>query len=170
MKPTKKELKRRRSNTRARWKAVERSVAAALSKIYSDVGKSPVERIPILGREGPDLTVNEVGLVINVKSRGSISDKLFPAAFTLLPIGDFVCFRLEHLPIAAHYTPQTPVEPTKDLEDWYALMDKWTKEFKPDGITCIILHRPRMPIGKCGVVIHQNDLRRLSCHLNATTS
>lgn len=161
----KKEAAKKRTNTRHRWKDVERKVAAELSTIYSDVGKSKVERIPLLGREGPDLTINEVGLVINVKSRMVIPARLFPKSFQLLPIGDLVCFRIEDLALASKYEPSTPVECWKQLADWYWFMDKWTKEFKPDGISAIFLHRPRMPIGHTAIVIHINDLKRFTCNL-----
>jgi hypothetical protein len=65
--------------TDKRWKAVERFVAAEFNSVLSGIGNySSIERIPLLGREGPDLTVNELGLVINVKSRSRIPERLFP--------------------------------------------------------------------------------------------
>ena len=153
-----------------RWKAVERSVAAELNEVLSGIGKfSPIERIPLLGREGPDLTVNETGLVINVKSRQILKPRLFPQPKQLLIIGDLVCFRLEDMPHIKDLVSNAETEPLKKLVDWYWFMDKWTKEFKPDGISCIIIHRPRLPIGKSGIVIHINDLKRLSCQFQQTT-
>ena len=152
-----------------RWKAVERATAAALNAVLSDVGNfTPIERIPLLGREGPDLTINEVGLVINVKSRAIIPPRLFPQAKQLLHISDLVCFRMEDLcrvssfPILAAATPSW-----KKLKDWWEFMDKWTKEFQPDGITAILIHRPRMPIGHMGIAIHFKDLRRLQCQIQS---
>src|SRR5512144_3154633 len=115
---------------RERWKSVERNVASQLNALLSDVGNfTPIERIPLLGREGPDLTINEVGLVINVKSRAIIPPRLFPQAKQLLHISDLVCFRMEDLcrvssfPILAAATPSW-----KKLKDWWEFMDKWTKE------------------------------------------
>jgi hypothetical protein len=156
---------------RERWKNVERSVAAQLNAVLSDIGNySPIERIPLLGREGPDLTVNELGLVINVKSRKDFHPRLFPRAFQLLPIGDLVCFRLDNLLLADKYEACTPTKPLKQLIEFYWFMDKWTREFEPAGITSIIIHRPRMPIGHAGVVVHNKDLRRLLCNLKTAHS
>src|SRR5512139_3927572 len=52
-----------------RPRRVEREVASLLSDFFRSIGCSPVERIPVLGRTGPDMTINEVGLVVDVKSR-----------------------------------------------------------------------------------------------------
>ena len=156
--------------TDKRWKQVERGAAQELNRVLSGIGKfTPVERIPLLGREGPDLTVNETGLVINVKSRKAIPDRLFPGSNQLLFIGRLVVFRLEDLKRCRTAWMEIPTtDPWKRLQDWYDLMDCWTQEFQPDGISAIFLHRPRMPYGNMGVVIHHEHLRRLSCNLNKT--
>jgi hypothetical protein len=179
-----------------RWKAVERGVAEELNRVLSGVGNfSPVERIPLLGRDGPDLTMNETGLVINVKSRQNISGKLFPRSNEMLYVGDLVCLRMTDLCKLMDYynarrtMTKNTVDPVKHLQDWYDTMEEWTqqlknghstttimrhsqmsveawtKEFKSNCISAIILHRPRMPYGNCGVVIHYENLRRLSCNL-----
>jgi hypothetical protein len=158
-----------------RWKDVERHVAAEFNAVLSGIGNfSSIERIPLLGREGPDLTVNEAGLVINVKSRLKIPERLFPKKDELIFIRGLVCFRLNTIAAVTNkqsiWADWTPAKPWKQLADWYCFMDKWTKEFKPEGITSIVIHRPRMPIGHCGVVIHTNDLKRLSCQIKTTQS
>ena len=156
---------------RERWKNVERNVAAQLNAQLSDVGNySPILRIPLLGREGPDLTVNETGLVINVKSRKDLHPRLFPISQRIHTTGELVCFRLEDLPSLGDMPISTSTEPLKQLINWYWFMDKWTREFEPAGITSIIIHRPRMPIGHAGVVIHHKDLRRLLCNLKTARS
>lgn len=158
--------------TDKRWKAVERFIAAELNTVLSGIGNySSIERIPLLGREGPDLTVNELGLVINVKSRTRIPERLFPKKAQTMFIGDYLVFRLEELHRAACARPFTAMLPEnatpswKQLKDWYELMDKWTQEFKPEGITSIVIHRPRMPYGHAGVVIKISDLGRLTCRI-----
>jgi hypothetical protein len=157
--------------TEKRWKAVERHVALELNKALSDVGKyAPIERIPLLGREGPDLTVNETGLVINVKSRKDIPVRLFPVSKRIHNIGCFSCLRLEDLSCLHDMPITASTDPWKQLTDWWELMDKWTREYKASGITAILIHRPRMPIGHTGIVIHTKDLRRLSCNLKTTQS
>jgi hypothetical protein len=153
-----------------RWKSVERGAAEELNRILSCVGKfTPVERIPLLGREGPDLTVNETRLVINVKSRQKIHPRLLPEPFQLLFCGDLVIFRLAELSCVNTFLMEpAAVDGSKILRDWYDRMDRWTQEFQPDGISAIFLHRPRVPYGSMGVAIHFNNLRRLSCNLNKT--
>ena len=155
-----------------RWKAVERGAAAALNLVLSDIGKfTPVERIPLLGREGPDLTVNETGLVINVKSRQRIHPRLLPDAFQILFCGDLVIFRLSELScFNTSLMDPEPVDGSRMLMDWYERMDKWTQERKPDGISAIFLHRPRVPYGSMGVAIHFDNLRRLQCNLKIKSS
>ena len=154
-----------------RWKDVERNVATKLNEILSDAGKfTPIERIPLLGREGPDLTVNETGLVINVKSRQFLHPRLFAPSERILYIGTYSCFRLEDLCKIPDMPFDSSTELLKKLDDWWKFMDKWTKEFKPKGITSIIIHRPTMPIGHAGVVIHHTDLWRLSCQIKTQSS
>lgn len=90
--------KKQRVAARHRWKFAERKIADELNRQFSDIGKfKTIERIPLLGREGPDLTVNESGLVINVKSRLEISRTLFPRPSQMLFSGDLVIFRLSDL-------------------------------------------------------------------------
>lgn len=150
----------------SRWKGVERRVAAALNAALSGAGEfKPVERIPLLGREGPDLTVNETGLVINVKSRAEIPQRLFPDNGRILQIGKLFCFRLENIARIHDLPVSAATGSWQRLTDWWLRMDRWTRECQPEGITCIIIHRPRMPVGHAGVVIHHTDLWRLSCQI-----
>lgn len=71
---------------KARPRRAENRVAEVLSKIFSDVGKSPVKRIPVLGREGPDITWNEVKLIVDVKSRKANPKMMFADPGELLII------------------------------------------------------------------------------------
>jgi len=161
------EIKRKkRVAGRARWKDVERTAAAKFTELLSGVGMSPMVRIPILGREGPDLTLNESRLVVNVKSRKVIPGRLFaPGLLTMRYEGDLIGFRLSRLLTFTGNEIYVRQAPWKPLQEWYELMEKWTKEFEPDGISCIVLHRPGMPVGNSTVVIHQKNLRRLICNL-----
>ena len=177
--------------TDKRWKAVERSVAEELNRILSGVGNfSSIERIPLLGRDGPDLTMNEAGLVINVKSRKTIHPRLFPSPFELLYCDSLVIFAISELTkVNASLMEPVKIDGSRTLQGWYDQMEtwtnnlkqgmtsttiirhstmpveKWTDDFKQNCISAIILHRPRMPFGKCAVAIDFNNLRRLSCNL-----
>jgi hypothetical protein len=157
--------------TNSRWKGVERAAAIELNHILSDIGKfEPIERIPINGREGPDLTVNETGLVINVKSRKCIPDRLFPKPYQLLQFGNLVGFHAEQLYLAPQFEVTANLPSWKMLQDWYDRMESWTLTNQPDGISAILLHKPRMPYGNMAVVVHYDNLRRLQCNLNKTKS
>jgi hypothetical protein len=143
----------------SRWKNVERRVAAFLSEKLSDVGE--FQRIPILGREGPDLTVNESGLVINVKSRKVIPDRFMPRLGSLFGVGDLVCFSISAIHVAGSFNFTEDLKPWKKLQLWYDRMEEWTATQPGTLTSCIILHKPHMPIGKSGVVIHKNHLERI---------
>ena len=151
---------------KARPRSVERRTAEELSELFVSIGLSKVERLPVIGRTGPDIAINESGLVIDVKSRKCVPAYLFPPAKTLFSVGSLAIFRLEELLDIP--TSETTQVPSKQLSDWFQHMDQWTQEHQPNGISAIILHRPRMPIGNCGVAIHHENLRRLSCNLTKT--
>jgi hypothetical protein len=153
---------------KARPRFVERRVAEELSELFAPIGMTKVERLPVIGRTGPDIAINESELVIDVKSRKCVPTYLLPAAQTLVVVGSLAIFRLEELLNIP--TSETTQVPSKQISDWYAHMDEWTQKHRPNGISAIILHRPRMPIGNCGVVIHYENLRRLSCNLTKTTN
>lgn len=154
---------------KARPRSVERNVAKYLSNIFFDVGKSPVERVPTTGRTGPDVTINEIGLVIDVKSRKSIPSHMFAPESTILDYGEFCGFRLEDMLLCLKNTRDfssiiwAPF-PRKKMANvvlkWWNHMDEWTQKFHP-GITTIILHRSRMPIGHSTVIIKSEDRSKL---------
>ena len=76
---------------------MENRVAAYLSALFAGIGLSPVERIPVLGRTGPDLTINELGLVVDVKSRQACPKMYFCGS---------VCFDGEYLAVPLSLLPQ----------------------------------------------------------------
>lgn len=152
---------------KARPRSVERKVASFLSEKFSSLGLSPVERIPVLGRTGPDVSINELGLVIDVKSRLEVPKSYFGHGGCITHYAD------EHHLIGVKlcdflllFDISTPVEQSTArsllVERYYAHMDEWTKEKYPSGITCLVLHRPKMPIGKSLLIISENDRRRLT--------
>jgi hypothetical protein len=54
---------------KARPRRIENRIAEELNKYFSFYRLSHIERIPVLGREGPDYTKNELGLNLDAKSR-----------------------------------------------------------------------------------------------------
>ena len=147
-----------------RPRSVEREVARTLSRFFIQHNLSPVERIPVLGRTGPDLTINELGLVIDVKSRLEVPR----TPFTEHPIISFddelhlIGARLRDLPLLVEGEPQ-PIDFSSALiRRWYEHMDEWTRTNYPDGIPALVLHRPKMPIGAALLILSHENTRRLT--------
>ena len=147
-----------------RPRRAEREVASLLSESFHLLGLSPVFRIPVLGRTGPDLTINEFGLVIDVKSRLEVPVSCI--ADCLLGFSDFgsaakdylIAAPLDRLAELAHdYYPVLYHSPRKTVEDYYAHMKEWVDREYPSGIAAIVLHRPKLPFGKAMLVISNHD-------------
>lgn len=142
-----------------RPRRVENRVAEELSAFFVQYGLSPVERIPILGREGPDITINELQLVIDVKSR-----KQIPDCFTISASGSVIFshfafgVRLGELELLRkNYFYYTGSHVSKTVARWYNHMDEWRKDKLPDGITALVLHRPGTPILYSTFLIAEKD-------------
>lgn len=136
----------------------EREIARLLSQYFEGAGFSSVERVPVLGREGPDISINEFGLVVDVKARKScpisyanfLGSKLF-----LTEDQSHIAFRLKDCT-----NPEPAGLPNIGsvlVARWLAHMEEWTRQYKPDGISAIVLHRPGVPFGLSTVVILSKD-------------
>ena len=144
---------------KGRPRSVEREVAAYLTQILSDAG-TPLVRIPVLGRTGPDITWNEVKLIVDVKSRKACPLGLLAGpGEELFTDNGLIGIRLEDLRSVLKKPLQAgPVTPaSKTVTDWLNHMQEWTRANEPDGISAIILHRPRMPIGHATVIISYSN-------------
>jgi hypothetical protein len=146
----------------------ENAVAMILSKHFANIGVDAVERIPVTGRVGPDITLNRLKLVVDVKNRAEVPDGIFHD--TLVEFGDFLAVPLDKFGTIF----SEPVEiffKSKIVSGYYLHMKEWTDAHEPDGIACVILHksgaalstkrRARMPFGKSMLVISKSDLGRL---------
>lgn len=146
---------------KARPRRVEREVAERLSRFSSKFGFKPVERVPVLGRTGPDITINELGLVIDVKSRLSVPKEY------VLGKGEYRIFdyllgvRLCEIERLFEFVP-TPIArvPSIQVARWFRHMDAWRKTYHERGITALVLHRPGMVYDHSTFLIHRN-LRRV---------
>lgn len=148
---------------KARPRSVEREVAKHLTDFFLTIGCSPVERIPILGRTGPDITINEFKLVIDVKSRLEVPKMYFIHDDFILDFPDgLLGVRLENMHLLA--APLTKIRCSNFssvlVRRWYDHMNEWTQEEVPDGINALVLHRPKMPIGKSLLIISKLNRRR----------
>ncbi|MBN2500250.1 MAG: hypothetical protein JXB38_05740 [Anaerolineales bacterium] len=150
---------------KARPRDVENRVAEEFSKIFARYGLEPVERIPVLGRTGPDISINEAGFVIDVKSRLQCPKTyiyqdwqkhgIIKAGGVLLcPIKFFDEFVLQ-----GEREP-TPIDfVSKMVAEWWCHMHGWTRDNCPDNYSMIVLHKPRLPIGNSIVVFLPYDRR-----------
>jgi hypothetical protein len=155
---------------KSRPRSVENRVADAMNSHFSRLGMSSVERIPVLGRTGPDLSINEMGLAVDVKSRIEVPKAIF------FPLGE--CFRFDGMTAVRltnlyclweDFTLENPTDrmpalldySSKTIRDYLAHMDEWTQAHEPNGISCIVLHRPEVPIGSSVAIIYSNCRRRL---------
>jgi hypothetical protein len=130
----------------------ENRIAKELTEIFG----VPFERIPVLGRTGPDLTVNETKLVVDVKSRqscpktyfwsGMLHHPGFHYSIALKDIND-----IEKLPtIHRHHSVV--------VSRWLDHMHEWTVENVPDGISALAIHRPGLPYGEARLVFYSSDI------------
>jgi len=150
----------KRASHRRRWKRIEEKVARHLSDIFSDVGEEPVARIPILGRTGPDISYNDIKLIVDVKSRNEVPKSSIAVKGEVLEFGDMIGFCISDLNGLADLTPLT-APPSVLVSNWLSHMHEWTVEHEPEGISCIVLHRPGMPVGKSTVIIHSKERNKL---------
>lgn len=152
---------------KARPRGVENLAAGQMNKIFIGLGMSPVERIPVLGREGPDITINESGLAVDVKSRIEVpkllwkSNKGHQANRPVLRQGGLLCVRLANLGClygdVSMSEDQLPG--SKLVSDWLQHMAAWAN---PEGkVPAIVCHRPGMHTANAVFVMYAHDLDAL---------
>ncbi len=155
---------------KARPRSVERGVATHLSKLFKQIGHAPVERIAVLGRTGPDLSYNDIRLIIDVKSRLKVPQSHLAGLLPFLTEDGLIGIRLERLlelrwQIASFKAKLSPSSRT--VWGWWEHMDDWRRDHEPQGVAALVLHRPRMPIGHATVIIHSLDRSRLCQRLRS---
>ncbi|MFH2040301.1 MAG: hypothetical protein ABIJ65_12800 [Chloroflexota bacterium] len=143
----------------------EREIALVFSQFFSDIGMSPVERIPILGRTGPDITINEAKLVIDVKSRKSVPVKMTAIQGCLHQTDNVSFFQLSDMQILDQLKIVPASFSSITTVSWLNHMQEWTKEECPEGISMIVMRKPGTPYPKSTVIIYSSDLRRLQCQM-----
>ena len=144
-----------------RPRSVEREVAARMSVHFGMMGLSPVERIPVLGRTGPDLDINESRLAIDVKSRKSVplgvmvESGICSNSYGLLFVRlcDFLLLYSD-LPISEDH-----LFPSKVVNDWYVHMKTWADIH--DAIPALVVHRPGLMIDRAVFVVSASDQIRM---------
>jgi hypothetical protein len=125
-------------------------------------GYKPIVRVPVIGRTGPDLTINQLNLVIDVKSRLEVPKGIYfdyPIEFD-----GFLAVPLCQLGEIACGGPRSIDFTSKTVRDYYTHIDEWRVANYPDGITALVLHRPKIPIGASMFIISKSDRSKL-CHV-----
>jgi hypothetical protein len=156
-----------------RPRKIEQKVAQHLTAFFNSLGLSEVHRVPVLGRTGPDIEINEFGLIVDVKSRLSVPTASFPG----MAMNDVLVWApLDQL--NGLYLLNGDVSDTgksKMADDWLAHMHQWTTEkyaawrdenpkYPEKGISAIVLHkaakrnRAKMPVGKAVFIMYKTDL------------
>lgn len=156
------------------WKNAEVSIAAYLSKEFEKYGLSPIKRIPILGREGPDLTSNELGLVVDVKHRTSIPKSVKINAPKVIEVGYYpfslYAVRISDIGLIGNKHDNGNSEIPKIIGKWYEHIHEHQVDQVPDGIAALILHFPGTPYAESILLVHQKDWRKLYDRLHSRNS
>ncbi|MGW8178415.1 MAG: hypothetical protein ACWGQW_06570 [bacterium] len=157
---------------KGRPRRVENEVAKHVSKFLAGYDLPEVERIPVLGRTGPDIGVWPVFKVaVDCKSRLAV-----PKGYKLYGdhlqqwernghwevgcrLGD-----LERLFDAENFVEHLQRDASVTVQGWLEHMDKWCRDPARSGsqyIAALVLHWPNTPIINSTFVIHNDDRRLL---------
>ena len=155
---------------KSRPRQAENRVAEILSDFFVNHGLSPVERIPILGREGPDITMNEARLVVDVKSRKECPASLLKDVKEYLKAYNhtLAVFRLDSLDQAL-MDKSCFANLTKDsvmVTRWLDHMADWVASDTSGGIPAVVIHQPQLPYGQSALVMYQSDVGLLRERIN----
>lgn len=146
----------------SRPRRAENRVAELLSDFFVANGLQPVKRIPVLGRTGPDLTVNEVNLIVDVKSRQSVPQHPLNIVSETgkAKNGDLALFQLSSLQetLVLSQGIFTPCKTSKTVLEWLDHMHAWTQANTSGGISALVLHKPQMPYGSAVLVLYPSDV------------
>lgn len=185
---------------KGRPRRIEREVALHLSKYLATLGMGPVERIPVLGRTGPDVDVFPgLQIAVDVKSRKAIpkSYKLYGKHIQTWvdpheewdgwrQIGCRLC-DLDLLFDAENVSMHLERRMSSTIAAWLNHMSQWcgievVKEAgkpmvvsEPDNIPALVLHWPGTPVKNSTFLIYEPhrsliDDRRRECLNNLQLS
>ena len=122
--------------------------------LFTPLGLPNVQRQPVIGRTGPDVTLNEFKLVVDSKSRKRVPICIWGEKrkrITTYPRLVWMMINDVLLAVPMNRITWINEEPgivfhseTKEIQDYYNHMDAWRKEECSDGITALALRRPGM--------------------------
>jgi len=151
---------------KARPRSIEREVAKWITELSTPKGYQPVERKPVIGRTGPDIEINELGLVIDVKSRLAVPKMAFVAKGYEMRFGSTGLIGVRIDEIERLFCPPDEAlivrrPPLASVWKWWEHMDEWRQMNYPQGVSALVLHRPGMPVRCCSVVISNSEREKL---------
>ena len=147
---------------KGRPRRIENRVADWVTRLSASKGYGLVERKPVIGRTGPDLTINELGLVVDVKSRLEVPKSVFLKPSETLEMGDTVGVRLDSLGLLfVPYTHRMYRPYSVLVRRWLEHMDEWRQEHYPEGVAALVLHRPGRHVGTSTVIIYADEREKL---------
>lgn len=154
---------------KARPRRIEREVARCLSTFFLSLNLDEVERKPVTGRTGPDVTYNkEFKLIVDVKSRLEVPKGVMTRKEDELircP-GEWIGCQLDDPKTLLNGGAIRDVKASKLVTRWLVHMDEWTAKNEPEGITALVLHRPGMEIKRSLLLIKLSHLRRFHEYSN----
>ena len=116
-----------------------------------------------MGRDGPDLTIDETGLVVDVKSRQQCPSTYFFENTLLITNGHpaIALMAIQILPEVSQIKTRSAFH-SKLASRWLAHMDEWRKRESPNGTSVIVLHRPGLPYGKAMAAFYLSDIGKIT--------
>ena len=133
-------------------------VANRLTAFFVNVNLGPVERLPVIGRTGPDITMNQLGLVVDVKSRLEVPKSVFEVEpGRVMRMQNYNIMRLADLDLLLEYDLPFQVNHkySKMVRRWFVHMNRWRCANQPNGFTALVLHKPRMKYDDAVLVVQR---------------
>jgi len=141
---------------KSRPRRAENEVAARLTAFFVSINLGPVERVPVTGRTGPDISINEIGLVVDVKSRLEVPKAVFEVEpGRVMRMQNHYIMRLSDLGLLLEYDLpfQVSNKYSRMVGRWFAHMQSWRRVHQPNGFTALVLHRPGMKYDDAVLVV-----------------
>jgi len=136
---------------KARPRRAENRIADELNKWFTKYGLSPIERIPVLGRAGPDYTKNELQLNLDAKSRKSIPTSYKIKSNEVLRFENYWGLSLCNLNALGWAMDNWWVEVKPSV-----VIVRWIKHMGPNG--GVILHWPGTPFKNAVLCLHAETI------------
>jgi hypothetical protein len=137
----------------------ENVVAAQFTEIFAKIGLPAVERVPVIGRRGPDISFNTAKIIVDVKSRKSAPAAWLVGPGEIISADGLVGFRISDVG-NLETLRRRATKPSKTVRDWLTWMDEWRQEYCPDGISAMVIRRPGMGRHASTVIIYEKEFHQ----------